>query len=46
MKFISLEEAVKVILDNGGVPILAHPGNNIKEDLNLLEKQLLAELRD
>ena len=38
VKFISLEEAVKVILDNGGVPILAHPGNNVKEDLNLLEK--------
>ncbi len=38
VKFISLEEAVKVILDNGGVPILAHPGNNTKEDLELLEK--------
>ena len=38
VKFISVEEAVKVILDNGGVPILAHPGNNTKEDLELLEK--------
>lgn len=38
VKFISLEEAVKIIVDNGGIPILAHPGNNTKEDLNLLEK--------
>lgn len=38
VKFISLQEAVKVILDNGGVPILAHPGNNVKENRELLEK--------
>lgn len=38
IKFISLEEAVKVIVDNGGIPILAHPGNNTKENLELLDK--------
>lgn len=38
MKFISLEEAIKVILDNGGIPILAHPGNNVKENKELLDK--------
>ena len=38
VKYISLQEAVKVILDNGGVPILAHPGNNVKENRELLEK--------
>lgn len=38
VKYISLQEAVKVIKDNGGVPILAHPGNNIKENKELLEK--------
>lgn len=38
VKYISLQEAVRVILDNGGVPILAHPGNNVKENRELLEK--------
>lgn len=38
IKFILLEEAVKVIVDNGGIPILAHPGNNTKENLELLDK--------
>lgn len=42
VKFISLKEAIKVILDNGGVPILAHPGNNVKEDKELLEKIISA----
>ncbi|MGL5379085.1 PHP domain-containing protein [Clostridium sp.] len=38
VKYISLEEAIRVILDNGGTPILAHPGNNIKENKELLDK--------
>lgn len=37
VKFISLQEAIKVIEENGGVPVLAHPGNNIKENSALLE---------
>ncbi len=37
INFINLQEAVKVIIENGGVPILAHPGNNIKENHDLLE---------
>ena len=32
VKFISLQEAIKVIEDNGGIPVLAHPGNNVKEN--------------
>lgn len=38
VKFISLQEAIKVVEDNGGVPVLAHPGNNVKENKDLLEK--------
>lgn len=37
VNFISLREAVKVITESGGVSILAHPGNNIKENIDLLE---------
>lgn len=45
VKFISLQEAIKVIEDNGGVPVLAHPGNNIKENKELLEKIIKAWVR-
>ena len=38
VKFISLQEAIKVVEDNGGIPVLAHPGNNVKENKDLLEK--------
>lgn len=37
INYISLKEAINIIVDSGGVPILAHPGNNIKEDKQLLE---------
>lgn len=37
VNFISLQEAVKIIEHNGGIPVLAHPGNNVKEDGDLLE---------
>lgn len=36
-EFISLAKAVAVITENNGVPILAHPGNNIHEDLMILD---------
>ena len=45
VKFISLKEAIKVIEDNGGIPILAHPGNNVKEDKELLEKIIEAGVK-
>ena len=35
--FISLQEAIKIIEESGGVPVLAHPGNNTKENIDLLE---------
>lgn len=37
VNFISLKEAIKIIQQSGGIPILAHPGNNVKEDINLLK---------
>lgn len=37
VEFISLDKAVEIITESGGVPILAHPGNNTKEDEALLQ---------
>ncbi len=37
VKYISLEKAVEVIKTSGGIPVLAHPGNNVKEKHSLLE---------
>ena len=37
VNFISLEEAIKIIGETGGLPVLAHPGNNVKENTTLLE---------
>lgn len=37
IEYISLLEAVKMIKDNGGIAIIAHPGNNLKGNLNLIE---------
>ncbi|OOM13887.1 PHP domain-containing protein [Clostridium saccharobutylicum] len=37
VKFIDLKEAIKIIEESGGIPVLAHPGNNVKEDINLLK---------
>ena len=45
VKFISLQEAIKVVEDNGGIPVLAHPGNNVKEDKDLLEKIIKAGVK-
>lgn len=36
MKFISLNTAIDLIRTNGGTPILAHPGANLKDKLELL----------
>lgn len=37
VKYISLEEAIKIIKTSGGIPVLAHPGNNVKENNALLD---------
>jgi len=36
MEFMSLSEAIELIHASGGISILAHPGNNVKEDEDLL----------
>jgi len=38
IEFMSLSEAIKLIHDAGGIPVLAHPGNNVKEDAELLHR--------
>ncbi|WP_238881934.1 PHP domain-containing protein [Clostridium sp. YIM B02551] len=38
VKFISLKEAINIILESGGVPVLAHPSNNVKEREELLKE--------
>ncbi|QIQ21529.1 PHP domain-containing protein [Zophobihabitans entericus] len=36
INYISLNEAIKYIVESGGIPVLAHPGNNIHESEKLL----------
>jgi hypothetical protein len=38
IKYISLQEAVRMIVDNQGIPVLAHPGIMVKEDRAFLEE--------
>ena len=42
MKFISLEQAVEIVQSHHGVPVLAHPGLNVKEDQKLLAEIICA----
>lgn len=37
VRFISLQDAIEIITETGGVPVLAHPGNNVGEDAEKLE---------
>lgn len=36
MDFMELSEAVNLITKTGGIPVLAHPGNNVKENKKLM----------
>ena len=36
IEYPTLDDTLKVIKDNDGIAVLAHPGNNTKEDLELL----------
>lgn len=40
VKFPSLEETVKIINDNGGVAVLAHPGNNLKGNFEIFDEMV------
>ncbi len=42
MDFMDLSEAIVVIRSNHGVPVLAHPGVNVKEDPALLQAIIVA----
>lgn len=42
VEFISLSEAIKMIKENGGIAIIAHPGNNLKHNRNLID-ELISE---
>lgn len=46
VNFISLQEAISIIEESGGIPILAHPGNNIKESINLLEQIISCGIKE
>lgn len=37
IEYISLSEAIKMIKNNGGIAIIAHPGNNLKNNLNIID---------
>lgn len=38
--FPSLEETIKIINDNGGVAVLAHPGNNLKGKFEIFDEMV------
>ncbi len=37
IEYITLLEAIKMIKDNGGISILAHPGNNLKNNFDIID---------
>ena len=45
IEFISLEECLELIRSAGGTAVLAHPGNNVKEDDSLLDEILSCGIR-
>lgn len=42
IEYITLKNAVNIIKETGGIPILAHPGNNLKNDYNIIYKLIEA----
>lgn len=36
--FISIAQAIGLIKDNGGIAVIAHPGNNLKHDLKIIDE--------
>ncbi len=37
IEFISLKEAIDMIKRTGGIPVIAHPGNNLKDNLEIID---------
>jgi len=42
LRYLDLEEVVRMIISSGGIAILAHPGLNVHEDQSLLESILVS----
>ena len=40
IKFPTLEETIKIIHDNGGLAVLAHPGNNLKGRFEIFDEMV------
>lgn len=38
INYISMEEAIEIYHQQGAIAILAHPGNNVKEDMHLMDE--------
>jgi 3',5'-nucleoside bisphosphate phosphatase len=38
VKYLSVRKAVELVKENGGIPILAHPGANFKNDINVIDE--------
>lgn len=45
VKFPTLEETIKIINDNGGVAVLAHPGNNLKGNFEIFDEMVEAGIQ-
>ena len=45
VKFPTLEETIKIINDNGGIAILAHPGNNLKGKFEIFDEMVQAGIQ-
>lgn len=37
INYISLREAINIIKNSGGVPVIAHPGNNLKNNMDMID---------
>ncbi len=42
MEFLDFSNAIKIIKDAGGIAVLAHPGNNLKSDKNIVHELIKA----
>lgn len=45
IKYPTLEEVLKMIAESGGVSVLAHPGNNLRGDFEILEEMIEAGIQ-
>lgn len=41
INYISLREAINIIKNSGGVPVIAHPGNNLKNNMDMIDSIIM-----